>query len=114
MNGQGAAASVSEKDLQALKAAEAYVLNIYTSCTRNTTKDWGFSDRDLAKLRYSDSPGREDGYLIAGIQSSRILEYQPEPDEEWSIEIVPDVGFVLDPEEYRVYQALNGDWIVEQ
>jgi len=104
-----------EKDLQALKVAEDHVINVYTSCTRNTTKEWAFDERDLAKLRYNDGPGRRDGYLIAGVRSSRIVDYQAEPDgEEWSIEVIADVGFSLDPEEYRVYQALNGDWIVEQ
>jgi hypothetical protein len=105
----------SDKDAPALKAAEDHVINVYTSCTRTTTKGWGFDDEDLVKLRYNDSPGRKDGYLIAGIHSSRIVDYQADQDsEEWSIEVIPDVGFLLDPEEYRVYQARNGDWIVEQ
>lgn len=106
----------SEKDLQALKAAEEHVVDIYTSCTRNTTKDWGFEDDELAKLRYNDSaPGRQDGYLIAGVQSSRIVAYRAEPaGEEWQIEVVPNVGIVLEPEVYTVYQALTGEWIAEQ
>lgn len=105
-----------EKDQQALKAAEDHVINIYTMCSRNTTKEWAFDESDLAKLRYNDSPGKKDGYLIAGVHSSRIIEYQVDTDgeEEWFIEVVPDVGFLPDPEEYRVYQAYNGDWIVEQ
>jgi hypothetical protein len=104
----------SEKDLQALKAAEDHVIDIYTSYTRNTTARWGFDDAERAKLRYNDSPGRKDGYLTAGVQSSRIVEYQAEPDEQWDIEVIPDVGIALDPEVYTVYQALNGEWIVEQ
>lgn len=101
------------KNQAAIRAAEDHVLNMYTSYTRNTTKDWAFDDADLAKLRYNDSPGKRDGYLIAGVLDSRIIAYQPEPDEQWSIEVIPDIGFVLEPEVYRVYQAVNGDWIVE-
>jgi hypothetical protein len=103
------------KDKHARKAAEDHVIDVYTMCTRNTTKEWAFDDDDMAKLRYNDSPGKRDGYLIAGIASSRILEYEANEDgEEWTVEVVPDVGFVLDPEVYRVYQADNGDWIVEE
>lgn len=103
------------KDKHALEAAENHVINSYTSCTRNTTKEWAFDDEDLAKLRYNDSPGKKDGYLIAGVASSRVLEYRADDDgEEWDIEVVPDVGFTLEAEVYRVYQANNGDWIVEQ
>jgi len=102
------------KDKHAIEAACNHVIDVYTSCTRNDTKEWAFDESDLAKLRYNDSPGKRDGYLIAGVQSSRILEYVADDDgEEWEIEVVPDVGFELEPEVYRVYQALNGDWIVE-
>lgn len=106
--------SMSEKDRQALKATEDHVINMYTSFTRNVTQHWGFDEEELAKLQYNDNPGKQDGYLIAGVKSVRIVEYQAEPEEEWTIEVVPDVGIELDPEEYRVYQALNGEWIVEQ
>ena len=101
-----------EKDQQAVKAVEDYALGVYTSCTRHTTKDWGFDDADLAKLRYNDSPGRRDGYLIASIWTSHILEYQSHGDdsEEWTVTVTVDVGFPLEPEEYIVYQAINGDW----
>jgi len=102
------------KDKDARFAAEEHVINLYTSFTRNTTKEWAFDDEDLAKLRYNDSPGKQDGYLIAGVASSRIVEYEASDDgEEWTVEVVPDVGFPLEAEVYRVYQANNGDWIVE-
>ena len=99
-------------DLEALKAAEDHVIDEYTMLTRNSIRDW---DReDIAKLRFNDSPGRKVGYLIAGIKSSRVVEHVTEPDgEEWTVEIVPDIGIEVDPETYRVYQGTNGEWIVE-
>lgn len=82
---------LGDKNTQAIKAAEDHVIENYTSLTRAKTKDWVFDEEDLAKLRYNDSPGPI-----------------------WTVEVIPDVGFKLDPEEYQVYQVLNGDWIVEQ
>jgi hypothetical protein len=98
----------------AIEAAENHVIETYTMLTRNDTKHWGFDDKELAKLRYNDAPGKQDGYLIAGIESSRIIEHVKDDDgEEWIVEVVPEVGVGLEPEVYRVYQGTNGDWIVE-
>jgi hypothetical protein len=103
------------KDKDARKAAEDYVANVYTMYTRNVTERWELDAEDAAKLRYNDSPGQQNGYLIVNGVSSRVVEYINGPDgEEWEIEVVPDVGVLLDPETYRVYQGMNGDWIVEQ
>jgi hypothetical protein len=102
---------LSEKDKQALKAAEDYVINQYTMLTRSTIKQWDLDPEDAAKLQYNDNPGKQDGYLIAGVASSRIVDYDAEQ-EIWTIEVVPDIGIDVDPEVWDVYQ-INGEWIVE-
>lgn len=101
-------------DELALKAAEDHLINTYTTFTRNTVQGWSLDREDMAKLRFNDNPGRKDGYLIAGTKTSRVLSHTTDSDgEEWTIEVVPDVGIDLDPETYRVYQGTNGEWIVE-
>lgn len=103
------------KDKDALEAAKEHVVSVYTTYTRNTTEQWELDVSDAAKLRYNDSPGRQDGYLIVNSVSSRVLEYKSDADGEvWEIEAVVDVGCLLDPEVYRVYLGISGDWIVEQ
>ena len=111
---KGEQGTMAELEQAALKSAEDHVIETYTLMTRHDTQHWGFDDEELKKLQYSDSPGRQNGFLIAGIQSSRIVDYEKDDyGEEWTIEVTPDVGVDLEPELYRVYQGQNGDWIVE-
>ena len=100
---------VEEKDQQALKTAEDYVLDTYTSLTRDDTRHWLLDDEEMQKLLYN-----EDGFLMASIKRSRIIKHYTEPENVWSIEVTPDVGVVLEPEVYLVYQGDDDDWIVEQ
>ncbi len=100
------------KEQRALRAAEKHVINAYTSLTRATTNQWGWDFEDLAKLRYKEMLGQKGGFLIVSIKRSRIVEHIIVPEEQWVIEVVPDVGIELEAEEYIVYQEQSGAWIV--
>ncbi|SRR5579885_2296717 len=99
---------LSEKDKQALKAAEDHVIDQFTSITASDVKKWDLDEEDFAKLKFN-----EDGYLVAGIAELRIVDYGPPPNEVWQIEVTADIGIDVDPEEWDVYQANDGSWIVE-
>jgi hypothetical protein len=96
----------------ALAAAEKYVIKAYTSLTRATTYQWGWDFKDLAKLRYKERPGQKAGFLVVSIKRSRIVEHVTVPEEQWRIEVIPDVGIELEAEEYIVYHGHSGNWIV--
>jgi len=100
---------LSEKDKQALKAAEDFLIDQYTMLTRSDIeKNWDLDEEDFAKLEFNG-----DGLLAAGIAESHIVDYDPPPNEVWRIEVTADIGIEVDPEEWDVYQADNGEWIVE-
>ena len=101
-------------DLSAMHAAEEYLLERYTDIHRDTIeKEWGYEPEELAKIEYN-----ADGYLACGITRSRLVSRGRDfyGEEEWIIEVTPDIGPPIDPERYRVYRATVGDeeWIVEQ
>jgi hypothetical protein len=104
--------NVIGKSQYALAAAEKYVIKAYTSLTRATTNQWGWDFKDLAKLRYRERPEQRDDFLIVSIKRSRIVEHVTVPEEQWIIEVIPDVGIELEAEEYIVYQGQRGNWIV--
>ncbi len=100
------------KEQEAIKAAQDEMIAEYTTMHRSAIKNWFFEDEQIAKMEFNES-----GYLAAGVKDSRVLEHTGEGtiEEEWIVEIVPDVGVDVESEEYRVYQNITGDtWIVEK
>ena len=102
-----------QRELEALEAAEDGMINEYMDISRpEFQRFWNLSDADLARLEFN-----EDDYLVAvGVKKSRVLEHTGEgtDDEEWLIEVVPDLDIEIPPEDYRyrVYQ-LRGELFVE-
>jgi len=103
--------AMSNQDEDAIKAAEDYVIDRYTSLSRYTiAQNWQLEPEQMTRLEFN-----EDGSSLAcGIQSSKIVEHTSGPSEEWIIEVMPDIGIKVEPERLRVYQALDGSWIAEQ
>lgn len=107
-------AQLTDLDKQALKAAEDASINSYTQLSRYTIKkNWDLEPEEFAKLEFNAN-----GYLACGIANSQILEYRPatpEREEEWEIEVYPDVGVEVDTDLWLVYQSSDGkhEWIVD-
>ena len=94
----------------AIEAAEEYLLEHYTDIHRDMIEEsWGYEPEELAKIEYNT-----DGYLSCGISATRIVSHGPDfyGEEEWIIEVTPDIGPPCDPERYRVYRGTT-EWIVE-
>ncbi len=102
------------KEMAALEAAENDMMAEYMDMSRpEFERRWNLGDADLARLEFD-----EDDYLVAvGVKKSRVLEHTGEgtDEEEWLIEVVPDLDIEIPPEDrrYRVYQ-FEGDWMVER
>ena len=101
------------KEMEAIEAAEDDMINQFMEISRQEFEStWNLKDADLARLEFN-----EDDYLVAvGVKKSRVLEHTGEgtDEEEWIIEVGPDLDIDLSPEDnrYRVYQ-FEGEWIVE-
>ncbi len=102
------------REMEALEAAEDDMINLFMDMSRQEFEHtWNLKDADLARLEFN-----EDDYLVAvGVKKSRVLEHTGEgtDEEEWLIEVVPDLDIEIPPEDrrYRVYQ-FEGDWMVER
>ena len=115
------------KEQQALEAAEEYVVGSNTDLTRHALLRGWFGDmadayleeraredEDFSKMEFS-----EDGHLVCGIQSSRVIEHEASPDDVWHVGITLYSGsLVMDEEFWIVYEAknpLDGSmvWVVE-
>lgn len=115
--------SENTEEQQALKAAEEHVLGINVDLTRYDLLQGWFGqdsrplafleelareDEDFQKMQFS-----KDNHLVCGIKESRVISYDPD-DEAWHVGITLYSGsYVMDEGFWIVYQADNGDWIVE-
>lgn len=98
------------EDAAAIHAAQEYLVERYTDIHRsNIEESWGYEPEELALIDYNT-----DGYLACGIARTRIVSHGTDSngEEEWIIEVTPDIGPPIDSELYRVYHG-EREWIVE-